>query len=349
MGHLPSPTRKGFRVTAQTTTIIERLPVTVCATREAIREYENLSGTEEEFREPIGQRALHPITSHAAISLAGFSLIAALGLYSLGVTIPNIRLVISEVLNTNLTPYPKTSLNDTSHNAVPTVKAPKGSISDAAVGRSPANDPIVNPTQQLANNGAAKRLADDVASSPGSTPSVSVVNPDRGAQSKSREAVAYEAQAGDTIEGIALYHFGSTVQSLQAANPQLRDVNRIYPGDTIFLPAGPALQPPSGNDLSGGFKRGRTDAPARFAITSTETSLTQRGAVLAWSPRSSKLSGNLFVTFSWTAGRCRCRLGWRSSRAAPRRSLHRRRFAHRLGKLGASSSISRACVLHSPA
>jgi len=83
----------------------------------------------------------------------------------------------------------------------------------------PNHDPIVNPAQKLANNGAAKRLADDVASSPGSTPSVSVANSDRGAQSKSREAVAYEVQEGDTIEGIALHHFGSTVQSLQAANP----------------------------------------------------------------------------------------------------------------------------------
>ncbi len=238
--------------------------VTVKVAREAIREFENLSGTEEEFREPIGRLALHSITSYAAISLAGFSLIAVLGLSSLGVTIPAIRLVISEVLNTNLTPYPKTSLNDTSHNAVPTIKAPEGSISDAADGRSPANDPIVHPTQQLANNGAAKRLADDdVASSPGSTPSVSVVNPDRGAQSKSREAVAYEVQEGDTIEGIALHHFGSTVQSLQAANPQLRDVNRIYPGDTIFPPAVSALQPRSGNDLSGGLKRARTEAPVR--------------------------------------------------------------------------------------
>jgi len=44
--------------------------VTVKVAREAIREYENLSGTDEELREPIGQRALHPITSHAAISLS---------------------------------------------------------------------------------------------------------------------------------------------------------------------------------------------------------------------------------------------------------------------------------------
>jgi LysM repeat protein len=237
--------------------------VTVKVAREAIREYENLSGIEEELREPLGRRALHPITSHAAISLAGFSLIAVLGLYFLGVTIPNIPLVISGVLKTNLTPYPETALNDTSQNAVPTFKAPEGSISDAAVGRSPTSDPLVHPTQHLPNNGPANRLAHDVASSPGSTPSVSVANSDRGAQSKSHKAVAYKVQVGDTIEEIALHHVGSTVKSLQAANPQLRDVNRIYPGDTIFLPAGTAFQPRAGNDLSGGLKRGSTDASAR--------------------------------------------------------------------------------------
>jgi phage tail protein X len=46
-------------------------------------------------------------------------------------------------------------------------------------------------------------------------------------------------QSGDTIEGIARRHLGSEVniESVIAANPQLRDVNRIYPGDTVFLPA----------------------------------------------------------------------------------------------------------------
>jgi phage tail protein X len=51
--------------------------------------------------------------------------------------------------------------------------------------------------------------------------------------------IAFPVQSGDTIEGLALRHLGSEVnmQSVVEANPQLRDVNRIYPGDTVFLPA----------------------------------------------------------------------------------------------------------------
>jgi type II secretory pathway predicted ATPase ExeA len=45
--------------------------VTVKFAREAIREYENLAGTGEEFREPVGRRALHSIASHSAIPIAG--------------------------------------------------------------------------------------------------------------------------------------------------------------------------------------------------------------------------------------------------------------------------------------
>jgi LysM repeat protein len=229
--------------------------VTMKVARHVIMEYENLSGTEEEFRQPIGRRALHSITSHPAISSAGVSLIALLSLYSLGVTIPNIRPVISGVADRDVRPHPRTPLIDTGHNAEPIIKAPGHSVRDAALARSTANGSLVSPTQHVASNGAAKRLADEVASPPRATPSVSVLNSNRGAQSKSREAGAYEVQEGDTLEGIALQHFGSTVQSLQAANPQLRDINRIYPGDTIFLPTGTALQPRSGNDLSGGLKR----------------------------------------------------------------------------------------------
>jgi len=44
------------------------------------------------------------------------------------------------------------------------------------------------------------------------------------------------------------------------------------------------------------------------------------GAVLAWSPRSSKLSGTLFLTFLWTALRCRCRLVGEA--LEPRRDVH---------------------------
>jgi nucleoid-associated protein YgaU len=69
--------------------------------------------------------------------------------------------------------------------------------------------------------------------------SASVANPSRNANPTSGETFAYSVQSGDTIEGIALRHFGSKakIPSVIEANPQLRDVNRIYPGDTVFLPA----------------------------------------------------------------------------------------------------------------
>jgi nucleoid-associated protein YgaU len=103
----------------------------------------------------------------------------------------------------------------------------------------------------MRNNAAPKHLADEVPPSPGSTPSVSAADRNRVAQSKFRERGSYEVQEGDTLEGIALHHSGSTVQSLRGANPQLRDANRIYPGDTIYLPTGNTVQAGSGNDPPG--------------------------------------------------------------------------------------------------
>ena len=219
--------------------------VTMKVAREAIKEYENLAGTAEKFDEPIGWRALHSIMSHPAISTAGVSLIVMLALFSLGVLIPNKRPVISEVAKTNATPHPTTPMIETGHDAGPISENPAHSAVNATLNGSIANDPLVRSAQHIGNNTAPKRLVDEVPPLPGSTPSVSAVNRNRVAQSKFRELGSYEVQEGDTLEGIALQHFGSTVQSLRAANPQLRDANRIYPGDTIFFPTGNTLQPRS--------------------------------------------------------------------------------------------------------
>jgi general secretion pathway protein A len=224
--------------------------VTMKVAREAIREFENLAGTGEKFDEPIGRRALHSITSHPAISSAGVGLIVMLGLFSLGVSIPNKRPVISEVAKRNATPHPIIPLIGTG-NAGPIGKAPAHSAVDATVNGSTANDSLVRSAQHMGNNVAPKHLADEVPPPPGPTPSVRAVNRNRVAQLKFHEPSSYEVQEGDTLEGIALHHFGSTVQSFRAANPQLRDANRIYPGDTIYLPTGNTVQPGSGNDPPG--------------------------------------------------------------------------------------------------
>jgi phage tail protein X len=68
------------------------------------------------------------------------------------------------------------------------------------------------------------------------------MSPRRTAQPQLNVTRAFSVKDGDTIEGLARRYFGSEVniQSIVEANPQLTDVNRIYPGQTIFLPAEPA-------------------------------------------------------------------------------------------------------------
>ncbi|WNL46593.1 LysM peptidoglycan-binding domain-containing protein [Dyella sp. BiH032] len=47
----------------------------------------------------------------------------------------------------------------------------------------------------------------------------------------------YTVQHGDTLSGIA-QRFGVSLAALEAANPQIANPDRIYPGDRIHLPAG---------------------------------------------------------------------------------------------------------------
>lgn len=53
----------------------------------------------------------------------------------------------------------------------------------------------------------------------------------------------YTVQPGDTMFFIA-QRFGVTLESLIAANPQVRDPNLIYPGQALCIPARPAPCPP---------------------------------------------------------------------------------------------------------
>jgi LysM repeat protein len=50
-------------------------------------------------------------------------------------------------------------------------------------------------------------------------------------------ANVYIVQRGDTFSGIAR-RYGLTVNQLWAANPQIWDINRIYPGQAIYIPYG---------------------------------------------------------------------------------------------------------------
>jgi spore coat assembly protein SafA len=61
----------------------------------------------------------------------------------------------------------------------------------------------------------------------------------------------YVVQPGDTMSGIA-QNFGVSLQALEAANPQIHDPNKIYPGQVLTIPASVVtyvVQP--GDTLSG--------------------------------------------------------------------------------------------------
>jgi general secretion pathway protein A len=132
--------------------------VTAKFAREAISEFENLAGTEERFRAPIGRWTLHSIVSHSAIP-TGFSLIALIGLYFLMVTLPERRPFIPEVANTDVTPHPETDVIDTGRNAAQVIDASDGSIVGPALGSSSANSQLAISAPDPANSEAAKRAS----------------------------------------------------------------------------------------------------------------------------------------------------------------------------------------------
>jgi LysM repeat protein len=54
----------------------------------------------------------------------------------------------------------------------------------------------------------------------------------------------YTVQRGDTFSQIAK-RFGISVNNLWAANPQVWDINRIYPGQVLSVPGSQAVNPPA--------------------------------------------------------------------------------------------------------
>jgi LysM repeat protein len=74
-----------------------------------------------------------------------------------------------------------------------------------------------------------------------------------GASGHSRETVGgimdYRVQSGDTLSGIAA-KFNVSLAAVEAANPQIRDPNKIFPNELVHIPAsrasahGPAPVPP---------------------------------------------------------------------------------------------------------
>lgn len=91
----------------------------------------------------------------------------------------------------------------------------------------------------------------------------------------------YVVQAGDTLTSIAS-RFGTTVQAILAANPQITNPNLIFVGQVITVPgAGPGPQPPPPPPPTGTYvvQRGDTlsSIARRFGTTVT--------AILAANPQ----------------------------------------------------------------
>jgi type II secretory pathway predicted ATPase ExeA/phage tail protein X len=202
----------------------------------AVQEYENLGRTAAKFHEPLTRQVLRSITARPAISLTGLGLVALAGIYSLGIVgMPNTELMFrgktKSVVSTDVRQKQKATVN-----AAPRI--PTGSDTNASQNLVTVDEELIRPLSLTGDNESSKRTVDNASLVPRLIPRTSVANPGRNTDPKSREPFAYSVQSGDTIEGIALRHFGSKdkIQSVIEANPQLRDANRIYPGDTVFLP-----------------------------------------------------------------------------------------------------------------
>jgi type II secretory pathway predicted ATPase ExeA len=214
--------------------------VTLGVARAAIREYENLPATAVEFRKSLVRRGIHSMTSHPAVSLTGLGLLILGVLYCLGVRPPTIQLTrraeSRSVASANAKQFGVALVDHTNRGA--TIEP---SDSRASLGGAPAGETVEPSTSRPANNWDA--TDSNQAAKP--IRQTGALNPHPGTQPRSKDTLALSVQSGDTIEKLALRHLGSEVniQSVVEANPQLRDVNRIYPGETVFLPYDRSQQP----------------------------------------------------------------------------------------------------------
>jgi general secretion pathway protein A len=213
--------------------------VTLRVAQAAIKEYENLPGMYQEFREPLGHRALHSMTERPAALLTGLGFIVLAGLYCLGMRVPAISPTLgfedSSVASTKTTQYKEMPVDKAGSTAAAEDQDPR-----VSVGRSPGSVTPGSPASHQADTGVANGAVND-SSSGERLGGVPAQNPGHTAQSQFDRTRAFSVKNGDTIEGLARRYLGSEVNihSIVEANPQLPDVNRIYPGQTVFLPAEP--------------------------------------------------------------------------------------------------------------
>jgi general secretion pathway protein A len=206
--------------------------------RAAINEYENLAGAIEEFREPLGSRIFHSIAGNIALPLTGLGLLALAGLYSLVVVRQPGR---EPLFRGSPTSFARTDL-------APAQEDTASVASRIVTSNDKGSERLSRASSSIAD-GVNKQAVEDVPAAPGSIPQTRTSISGNDTRIKSRETFPYSVHSGDTIEGIARRHFGSEVkiERVIKANPQLRNVNRIYPGDTVFLPAESAQRDANGS------------------------------------------------------------------------------------------------------
>jgi LysM repeat protein len=130
-----------------------------------------------------------------------------------------------------------------------------------------ANPQITNPN--LIYAGQVIEIPGGQAVTPTPTPTTTPVTPTPTPTSTpSGTTTTYVVQPGDTLTRIA-QRFGTTVQALLAANPQITNPNLIYAGQVIEIPGGQAVTPtptPSG-----------TPTPQRISFATGATEATVSG------------------------------------------------------------------------
>ncbi len=97
--------------------------------------------------------------------------------------------------------------------------------------------------------------------------------------------VAYLIKPGDTLSGIAASH-GAKLAAVEAANPQIKNPNLIYPGQTIKLPKGSTASHQSHTPSA------HTSAHSHSAPSHPSSSHTKRAVTRSYSSGSSGYSSS---------------------------------------------------------
>lgn len=113
---------------------------------------------------------------------------------------------------------------------LPNAESSTKSFADAPVKHTVKNG-VSSPlkTTNSIQNATAPRVADSLAIASGSRSSKSA---------QRNRSLAVRVAEGDTIGDLAVRYYGtrSMIDPIVQANPQIDDINRIYPGETVYLP-----------------------------------------------------------------------------------------------------------------